>query len=128
MRRVLLVLSLLAVVSLVLMPLSTLHAHLDDDHHATEVHGGHQHDFDPGAAEVESDVVMDLQITASDRGTRAIEWTQWLPLLAVTAVLLSASLLLASRVRPRAPDIPPLLRRSFWQPPLRGPPLSIPTR
>ena len=123
MRRLLLTLCLLANVSFVLAPLSMLHAHVDSEESATEIHGGHAHDVVSDTARVEDGGIVDLEVASLHRGTRASNWTHWLPLPIVAAILAWTPLQIAFTPRRRTPDIPILRLRSFWHP-LRGPPLS----
>lgn len=122
MHRTLLVLCLLANFGLVLMPLSTLHAHIDQEHLAVQVHGGHDHDFGGSVSEEGSAHVVDLQISALARAVGTLDWTHWLPLFCVAVVLFANASLSTSLLRPPPPTHPPNSRSRFFQPPLRGPP------
>lgn len=117
----------LVLASLVLTPFSTLHAHVDTGHDHGVVHGGHSHDFGSGATDdshTDTGQIVDLRLVASDRGTNMpFPGAERLSLAAAPEVpRLDAPQL---TLIPRPPPIadPPILRRSFWQPPLRGPPL-----
>lgn len=114
----------LVLISFVLTPFSTLHAHVSNGHDHGVVHGGHSHDFNSGDIDdVHTDTgqIIDMQLVASDRGTMpgverlALASAPELPTLDAPQVTLI--------LRPPPIDDPPIPRRSYWQPPLRGPPL-----
>ena len=109
-------------VSLILAPFSTLHAHISEADQA-QVHGGHSHDFDPDHDGDGIDHVFDLKSALAHQAPTVPNWTDWVPLLlALTLAWICAPLLL-SILRPPPQDTEPIPRRTFWHPPLRGPPL-----
>jgi hypothetical protein len=107
-------------ISFVLMPYSTLHAHVDDHEHM-HVHGGHVHDFDKGYDLKHADQVVPVTVTATT-GPTGLDWTSWLPIFYVLTGLALALPFLTAILRPPARDSEPIPRRFHWQPPLRGPP------
>lgn len=116
----------LVLISFVLTPFSTLHAHVDTGHDHGVVHGGHSHDLQFGETDdthVGAGQVVDMQLTAADRGSIPFPRVERLPLASAPEVpkLHPPPVTLIPRPPPIAD--PPILRRSFWQPPLRGPPL-----
>lgn len=82
-------------VSILLMPFESTHAHVTSDHghtHASEVHGGHSHDFDVygDVDHTDEQIVVDMKPALTSQGTaQAVFWTSWVPL-ACTVVLLLA--------------------------------------
>lgn len=126
MRRIGLVLCILMCASFVLVPFNTLHVHIsaDDDH--TQMHGGHDHDSlaDEQVHEIgEGDQVVQAHFALADGGT-TFNWVHWLPLFCSLGLLLLFLPRVVSVPRPPGPDDRPILRRSHWRPPLRGPPLN----
>jgi hypothetical protein len=109
-------------ISFILMPYSTLHAHVDEHEHM-HVHGGHVHDFDKGYDTKHADQVVPVSVAATPSPT-VLDWTSWLPLVYVLTALGLALPLLTAILRPPARDSEPIPRRTCWQPPLRGPPLN----
>jgi hypothetical protein len=122
MRRLVLLLCLLANISYSLMPFGTLHAHINDSHHGDHVHAGHYHDLDTGTQAAADSAAVDLQLIAADRGS--IDWTHWLPLLIALVVLFSAYQVVSQLLRPPRKENLPSLLRAHRLPPLRGPPLA----
>lgn len=125
MRRLVLALCLLLNISFALVPFSALHAHVDSDHHATQVHGGHDHDLGTGNSDHDPHHVVDLGFAFSDHGSGAMTWTHWLPLACSVVLLVTRSGLASVLLRPPASENPPPSPRDYWHPPLRGPPLSF---
>jgi hypothetical protein len=110
--------------SFVLMPYSTLHAHVADDEH-THVHGGHLHDFDFSHDAKPIDQVVKISVAATSPNPALWDWTNWLPVISVV-VLLALSLPFVTRIlRPPSRASEPIPRRPHCQPPLRGPPAFI---
>jgi hypothetical protein len=107
-------------ISWVLMPYSTLHAHVDDHDH-THVHGGHVHDFGKEYDLKHADQVVPISVTAATSPT-GLDWTHWLPIFYVLTGLALALPFLTAILRPPERDSEPIPRRFHWQPPLRGPP------
>lgn len=117
------VLCWLVSLTFVLMPYSTLHAHVAD-HEPTHVHGGHVHDFDSSHDSKPVDHVVKISVAATSTSP-AVAWTDWLPVISVV-VLLALSLPFVTRIlRPPLRASEPIPRRPHRQPPLRGPPTFI---
>jgi hypothetical protein len=80
-RKLLVLICLLANISLMLIPFDSTHAHVDSDHghaHASDVHGGHHHDFDfhGDVDETDEQVVVDMQPALSSQGAfQSLFWT-----------------------------------------------------
>ena len=109
-------------------PFTHLHAHVGHDQQATEVHGGHQHEFDLGTSDHgdhDQDHVVYLSAGASPLSSSDVPLVPWLPLLYVVAVLLMVEPLRRQLPSPRyrAARLPS--QYPPWPPPLRGPPVSI---
>lgn len=121
----------LLLISFVLTPLSTLHVHAAADHHDSALHGGHLHGFDAGDVDdhgTDAEPIVDVQLVASDR-SGDFRWTEWLPLFFELGVAWLSSPYLATILHPPPIDDLPISHRSYWKPPLRGPPLiSIPAQ
>jgi hypothetical protein len=125
MRRLLhLVLCSAVSLSFVLMPYSTLHAHVADREH-THVHGGHAHDFDSGRDAEPVDQVVKISVAATTPNPATWDWSDWLPLVCVVTLLSFSLPFVKVILRPPARDSEPIPRRAHRQPPLRGPPVSI---
>ena len=60
--------------SFVLMPYSTLHAHVADHEH-THVHGGHVHDFDSDHDAKPVDQVVKISVAATTPSLATWHWT-----------------------------------------------------
>jgi hypothetical protein len=119
-----LVLSWAVSLSFVLMPYSTLHAHVADDEH-THVHGGHAHDFDSDRDVRSVDEVVKMSVAATTSSPSTLGWTNWLPLIYVVALLSLSVPFVTAILRPPARDSEPIPRRPHRQPPLRGPPTFV---
>lgn len=124
-RRVTFVIISLMALSFLLMPSNTVHAHIDDDHGHSLVHGGHLHDSAQGD-EVHGltgfDYYVSAQLVALDKspGSMSAEWTPVFWFIAPVTPGVSA---IHEVFRPPGDD-PPLVHRHSWRrPPLRGPPL-----
>jgi hypothetical protein len=118
------VLCWLVSLSFVLMPYSTLHAHVADHEH-THVHGGHLHDFDSSHDSKPVDQVVKISVAVTSTSPAALGWTDWLPVISVV-VLLALSLPFVTRIlRPPSRASEPIPLRPHRQPPLRGPPAFI---
>lgn len=111
-------------ISVVLMPYSTLHAHVSDPEH-THVHGGHVHDFDSDHDVRPVDQVVKISIAATTISPAGWDWTDWLPVVCVVAVLALSQPFVTMILRPPSRDSDPAPRRTYRQPPLRGPPVSV---
>jgi hypothetical protein len=116
-----LVLCYLMSVSFVLMPYSTLHAHLSD-HDQVHVHAGHVHDLDHHGDTRSLDQVVNVSVSAAASSSPGHDFVIWLPVLCAVALLALALPFLTSILRPPSRDTEPIPRRSHRQPPLRGPP------
>ena len=122
----------LLLLSVVLTPFGTLHAHLATDHHAGVLHGGHLHgDHSHESAidshEHEAGQAVDVQLVASGPGSSPdrghIDFrTDWWPPLVVVSLILSDAPPAGLMLRPPAAAAPPISRIDHWKPPLRGPP------
>lgn len=111
--------------SFVLMPYSTLHAHVADHDH-THVHGGHVHDFDSGHDDAKPvDQVVKISVAATTANLAISDWTDWLPLVCVVVVLAAGLPFVTRILRPPSRDSEPISRRPHHLPPLRGPPASV---
>lgn len=108
-------------ISFILMPYSTLHAHISDHEH-THMHGGHVHDLEPDHDAPSVDQVVQVNVAAATVSTPTFDWADWLPIVCIVAVLSLCRPLLTSILRPPSRDSEPIPRRSYRQPPLRGPP------
>jgi hypothetical protein len=110
--------------SFVLMPYSTLHAHVADREHA-HVHGGHLHDFasNPDAKPV--DQVVKISVAATRTNPATWDWTDWLPVVCIVVLVASGLPFVTRILRPPSRDSEPIPRRPHRQPPLRGPPAFI---
>jgi hypothetical protein len=124
-------------ISLLLVPGSLLHAHVDvhdpghaHSHEDVQVHGGHDHQFagfhvdtDKHQDSTHDDHVVKLD-SSPEHGASTLLWA-WVALPIVFLVLFICLPLIgfASRRQRREPRIP----KQFppWPPPLRGPPISI---
>lgn len=127
-RKLLVLIGLLANISLMLIPFDRTHAHVVSEHghtHASDVHGGHSHDFDfyGDAGDGVEQVVVDMKPALTSQGTfQSAFWAYWVPL-ACTVVLLPAVAQSCLRLAaPHRSDPRPLSRHGHWRPPLRGPP------
>jgi hypothetical protein len=132
-RSLVTILCLLLNVSILLMPFDSTHAHVTSDHghtHASDVHGGHSHDFDLYGDIDESDdtdeqIVVDMKPTLTSHGTpQAVFWTYWVPVACTVVLLLAVAQFCLRLVAPHRSDPRPLSRHGHWRPPLRGPPTS----
>jgi hypothetical protein len=113
-------------VSFMLMPHSTLHAHVSEHEH-THVHGGHVHDFDRDHDVRSVDHIVKISVAATTATPAGFDWTVWLPIVCVLTLLSLSLPFVTAILRPPSRDSEPIRRRPFWQPPLRGPPsISIP--
>ena len=110
--------------SFVLMPYSTLHAHVADHEH-THVHGGHLHDFDSDHDVRAVDEVVKISVAATTSSPSTPDWTDWLPLIYVVALLSLGVPFVTAILRPPARESEPIPRRPHRQPPLRGPPTFV---
>ena len=113
--------------SFMLMPYSTLHAHVSDLEHS-HLHGGHVHDLAPDEHDVRSvDQVVQISV-ATTHLNPLVAWdsVDWTPVLCVLAFLALSLPFLTLILRPPARDSEPIPRRTFRHPPLRGPPVFIP--
>jgi hypothetical protein len=110
--------------SFVLMPYSTLHAHVADHEH-THVHGGHLHDFDSSHDAKPVDQVVKISVAATSTNPATLDWTDWLPVVGIVVLLVSGLPFVTRILRPPSRDSEPIPRRPHRQPPLRGPPASI---
>jgi hypothetical protein len=123
-RALRLVLGLLISLSFVLMPYGTLHAHVSDHEH-THMHGGHVHDFASDHDAKPLDQVVKISVPAVTPSPAMWNWTDWLPVLCVVAVLGLSLPFVTLLLRPPSRDTEPIPRRSHHRPPLRGPPASV---
>jgi hypothetical protein len=110
--------------SFVLIPYSTLHAHVTDQDD-THVHGGHVHDFDGGHDVKSVDQVVKITVTAATPSPATGDWTAWLPLICVVGLLIFSLPFVTAILRPPKRNSEPIPRRPHSQPPLRGPPAFI---
>jgi hypothetical protein len=110
--------------SFVLMPYSTLHAHVADHEH-THVHGGHAHDFDSDRDAKPVDQVVKISVAATTPNPATWDWSDWLPVICVVALLSFSLPFVTAILRPPARDSEPIPRRPHRQPPLRGPPAFV---
>lgn len=113
----------LVLISFVLTPFSTLHAHVDTAHVHGVVHGGHSHDFQFGDTDVGAGQIVDMQLAVPDRGSIPFPKVERLPFASAPEIPKLDPPPVTLILRPPPIADPPILRRSFWQPPLRGPPL-----
>ena len=134
MRKLLLVICLLANVSLMLIPFDGMLAHVTSDHghtHASDVHGGHSHDFDVfgDVDATDGQIVVDMKPALTSQGTSqsafwASFWAYCVPLACTVVWLLAVAQLCLRSVAPRQSDPRPHSLYGHWRPPLRGPPAS----
>jgi hypothetical protein len=124
MRRLPRLLCVFLSISILLAPVSTLHAHPESEHHAGALHGGHvHHDAADDQSGHGGDSVVDVQFAMAGSGLKAFSWTLWLPLFAYVAVFGLAIPYLPAILRPPPRTLRlPQIRIHHWQPPLRGPP------
>ncbi|MGH8237046.1 MAG: hypothetical protein ACREXP_08490 [Steroidobacteraceae bacterium] len=111
--------------SFVLTPYSTLHAHVSDDE-PTHMHGGHVHDFDRDHDARKVDHIVKISVAATTPSHASGDWTAWLPIVCVVALLALSLPFVTAILRPPSRDSEPIRRRPYYQPPLRGPPASVP--
>ena len=128
MRPLVTFLCLVLCAATMLAPFARAHAHLGHDVGATELHAGHQHDFDhDGMGHVDDDhgevVYLSGGVPQQDGGN--LSSIPWLPLLYVVAVLRLADPLLRRIYIPLRREARLPSQHPPWPPPLRGPPLSI---
>jgi hypothetical protein len=130
-RKLLVLICLLTNISLMLIPFDSTHAHVTADHghtHASDVHGGHSHDFDLyGDVDDDSDtdeqVVVDMKPALTSQGTLPSAFlTLWLPLACTLVLLLAVAQFCVRIIAPPRSDPRPTSRHGHWRPPLRGPP------
>ena len=130
-RKLLVLICLLANISLMLIPFDRTHAHVVAEHghtHASDVHGGHSHDFDlhgdtGEAGDGDEQVVVDMKPALTSQGTfQSAFWAYWVPLACTAVLLLAAAQFCLRLVAPPRSDSRPLSRHGHWRPPLRGPP------
>jgi hypothetical protein len=118
------VISLMAL-SFSLVPFNTVHAHVDDHHGHSELHGGHFHDVgheEDGHDLSSSDHFVSAALVALDKAPNAT-FAQWVPILWFVSGMTLGLPAIGEVFRPPGDD-PPLLDSLSWQrPPLRGPPL-----
>lgn len=107
-----------------LMPYSTLHAHVADQE-PTHMHGGHVHDFDSDHDVKPVDHIVKISVAATTHTEGSWDWTHWLPILCVVALLALSLPFVTAILRPPARDPEPIPRRPHHLPPLRGPPGSV---
>lgn len=129
MRKLLVLICLLANISLLLMPFDSTHAHVTSDHghtHASDVHGGHSHDFglyDEVDQDADEQIVVDMKPALTSPGNfQSVFWTYWVPLACTVVLLLGVAQLCLRIVSYPRSDSRPLTRHGHWRPPLRGPP------
>jgi hypothetical protein len=114
-------------VATMVTPFTHWHAHVDHDQHATEVHDGHQHDFEDAADDSADGAghVVYLSNGISQLTGGDVPLLPWLVLLCMVAVLLRLEPLIRRIAGPVCRDILVPSQHPPWPPPPRGPPLSI---
>ncbi|HEY5755658.1 MAG TPA: hypothetical protein VIU34_07535 [Steroidobacter sp.] len=128
MRKLLVLICLLANISLLLIPFDSTHAHVTSDHghsHPSDVHGGHSHDLDlyGDVDEADEQIVVDMKPVLTTQGNfQSAFWTFWVPLACTVVLLLAVVQSCLRLVAPPRSDLRPLSRHGHWRPPLRGPP------
>jgi hypothetical protein len=115
---------LLVSFSFMLMPYSTLHAHVPDEEH-THVHGGHLHDFDTSQDVKPIEQVVKISVNATTSSPAIWDWTDWLPVICIVVLLPSSVPFVTRILRPPSRASEPIKRRPHSQPPLRGPPAFL---
>lgn len=127
-RKLLIVICLLANISVMLMPFDSTHAHVSSDHghtHASDVHGDHSHDFDlfGDLDDGDEQIVVDMKPALTSQGVfQSAFWTYWVPLACTVVLLLAVAQFCLRSIAPHRSDPRPLSRNGHWRPPLRGPP------
>ena len=127
-RKLLVLICLLANLGLMLIPFDSTHAHVAADHghtHAPDVHGGQSHDFDLFVDADDTDqVVVDLKPELTSQITFQSAFSSYgIPLACTVVLLLAVAQLCVRLIAPHRSDPRPLPRRGgHWRPPLRGPP------
>ena len=117
------VISLMAL-SFLLVPFNTVHAHIDDHHGRSLVHGGHLHASTQGD-EVHGlngfDHYVSAQLVASDKSPGSMS-AEWMPVFWFMAPETLGVAAIHEVFRPPGDDPPLVYRHSWRRPPLRGPP------
>jgi hypothetical protein len=108
-----------------LVPFNTVHAHVDDHHGHSQLHGGHVHDLEQeeeGHDLSGSAHYVPASLVAIDKAPNGT-FAQWVPVVWFVSGMTLGLPAIGEVFRPPGDD-PPLLDSLSWQrPPLRGPPL-----
>lgn len=83
------------------------------------------HDLDSDRDDKPVDQVVKISVPATTPNAAIWDWSNWLPVLCVVALLIFSLPFVTAILRPPARDSEPIPRRPHRQPPLRGPPAFV---